>query len=80
MNVSWDTETFLSAPSVSVTSQDRTARPATWREECVLAQIERGSVAARKMWRETTVTAVNQTHLGCRYEIRWAAANVTVMD
>lgn len=80
MNVKLDTETFLSAPSASVTSQDRTARPATWREECVRAQIERENVAARQMWKETTVTAVNQTRLGCRYETHLAAATVTVMD
>lgn len=79
MNVSWDTETFLSVSSVSVTSRDRTARPATWREEYVPAQIVQGGAAARQTCRDTTVTAVSQAHLGCRCEIHWAVANVTVM-
>lgn len=36
-----------SARSASVTYQDRTARPVTWREECVPAPIEQENVAAR---------------------------------
>lgn len=80
MNAKLDTETFLSASSASATSRDRTARPATWREESVAVQIKQENVAARKMWRETTVIAVSPTHLGYLYEIHWAAAGVTVTD
>lgn len=80
MNARLDTETFLSASSASATSQDRTARLATRREEPVAVQIEQENVAARKMWRETTAITVSPTRLGYPYETRWAAAGVTVTD
>lgn len=80
MNVRLDTETSLSASSASAASQDRTARPVTWREECVAVQTEQENVAARLMWRETTAIAVSQTCLGYLYKIHWAAASATVMD
>lgn len=60
MNAKLDTETFLSASSVSVTLQDRTSKPVTWRKECVAVHSEQENVAARRMLRDTTVIDVNQ--------------------
>lgn len=79
-SVRLDTETSPSARSASVTSQDRTARPAIWRDKCVPAQIEQESVVASHMWKVPTVIAANQKHLACRCETRSAAASVTVTD